>query len=355
MGKTKPLKTKARWLSLFGALTASFLFVFFTNILSVSAQELLNRSVSVSSGLPAVATSHSFSLTPSSVAPIGSIVFEYCENAPVVDFPCNAPVGLDASVASLATQSGNTGFSFDNVNSTANRIVITRTPSVGIPTPSNYLFNNITNPSNAPHSEFVRISTHATSNGSGPIIDKGSVAFAINAPLNVAAYIPPFLNFCVGITVEMDCSGTYGDSINLGIISRTTANSATSQFSTATNDPTGYVVSVLGNTMTSGNNIIPALGAPFPSLPGVSQFGINLRDNSNPNIGSDPSGIGPAYPAADYNFINFYKFVDGDTLATSIRSSYYARMTVSYLVNASSAQEPGTYSATLTYVATVQF
>lgn len=355
MGRYKPLKTKGWYGAFLLAFVLSLGGSLFTNYSLVSAQELTNRSISISSAGPSVVVSHNFSFTPSSTTNIGSIVFEYCENTPVFDQPCDAPVGLDVSLANLVVQTGNTGFSIDGGNTTASKLVLTRSPSAGAAASSSYLFNNITNPSNAPHSEFIRISTHASTDGSGLRTDNGSVAFAIHTPLNVAAYIPPFLSFCVGITVAVDCTSTNGNGIDLGIISRSSANSATSQFSAATNDPTGYVVYVLGNTMTSGNNIIPALAAPFPSVPGNSQFGINLRDNSNPNVGTEPFGVGTGVPLANYSFPNFYTFNDGDSIASSTLSSYYTRMTVSYLVNASGSQPPGVYSTTLTYLATVQF
>jgi hypothetical protein len=321
----------------------------------VHAQELTNRSISVTSGLPSVVNSHTFQFNVNSVSNVGSIVFEYCENTPVFGQVCDAPLGLDVSSANLASQIGNTGFSIDNGSTTANKLVLTRPAVPGLAVTSSYNFNNITNPANAPNSEFIRISTYASTNGTGGFTDNGAVAFAINSPLNVAAYIPPFLNFCVGVTVAVDCSSTVGDSIDLGVISTSAVNSATSQFSTATNDGTGYVVSVLGNTMTSGNNVIPALPAPFPSLVGTSAFGFNLRANSNPAKGQNPFGVGTGVPSTNYNFPNFFMFSDGDVIASSSLSSDYTRMTSTYMINASNSQPPGVYSATLTYVATVQF
>lgn len=348
-------KSTSRVFIFFSCLAITALIVL-PNLFQIAhAQELTARSLAVASASPSVVTTHTFTFTPSSVTAIGSIVFEYCQNSPVVGQPCDVPPGLDVSLANLSIQTGNTGFSVDNLNTTANKLVITRSPSVGISVVSSYVFSNITNPSNAPHSEFIRISTHASTDGSGSLTDNGSVAYAIHTPLNVAAYVPPFLNFCVGVTVSLDCSVTNGDSIDMGIISKTIATSATSQFSTATNDPTGYVVYAIGNTMTSGNNIIPALASPSPSQPGTSQFGINLRDNSSPNIGTDPSGVGTGIPTAGYNSPNAYTFNSGDSLAASTLSSEYTRMTVSYLVNAANSQPPGVYTATFTYLATVQF
>jgi hypothetical protein len=325
------------------------------NLPTAHAQELTNRHILVLSAVPSAVTTHNFKFDIASASNLGSIVFEYCENSPVFSYTCDAPVGMDASSTNITAQSGNTGFSIDGVNTTSNKIVITRISAAASPGVSQYSFGNITNPSNAPHVVFVRISTFASVDGSGASTDVGAVAFAINSPLNVDAYIPPFLTFCTGVTVATNCSSTNGDSIDMGILSTSHSNSTSSQFSTATNDPSGYVVYVLGNTMTSGNNIIPALPAPVPSVAGSSQFGINLRGNTSPAVGQDRVGAGTGLPTINYSFPNFFAFVDGDAIASSVLSSDYTRMTVSYLVNASGSQAPGIYSTTLTYMATVQF
>ncbi len=349
MGKTTPLRRLA--LSSFLAVVLAVLIV----IRGAGAAELTLRNISVGSGIPGSDTSHTFNFTFGSPVALGSITFLYCENTPVFDQSCDPPVGLDLSGATLSSQSGNTGFSIDTVNSTPNMIVLTRSAAVAATVPSSYVLNNIINPTNAPHSEFIQISTHAAIDGSGPRIDEGAVAFAINPVLDVSAYIPPFLNFCVGVSVALDCTSTIGDSIDLGIISKSSANAATSQFSTATNDPSGYVVYALGNTMTSGNNIIPSLATPLPSVIGSSQFGLNLRSNTAPAVGQEPFGVGTGLPILNYNFPNFYTYNDGDSIASSTLSSDYTRMTVSYLINAAGPQPAGIYSTTLTYLATVSF
>ncbi len=349
MGRKIPLRT------IFVGSISVLVIVIFTLLNNVGAAELTLRNISVGSGAPGANTTHVFNFTYSSVAAVGSITFLYCENTPVFDQPCDPPTGLDLSGAVLSSQSGNTGFSIDTINSTPNMIVLTRPSAIAATVPSSYVFDNVVNPTNAPHSEFIQISTHSSIDGSGARIDEGAVAYAINPLLDISAYIPPFLNFCVGVTVALDCTSTLGDSIDLGIISKTTANAATSQFSAATNDASGYVVYALGNTMTSGNNIIPELSIPQPSLVGSSQFGFNLRANSSPPIGQEPFGVGTGLPMINYNFPNFYTYNNGDSIASSSLSSDYTRMTVSYLINAAGPQPAGVYSTTITYLATASF
>jgi hypothetical protein len=321
----------------------------------VKAVVLDSRSVTLSTGVPSALNIHTFRFSLPTTNNVGSIVFEYCDNSPLVVVACNPPAGLDDTAAVLSSQSGNVGFSIDNADSTANKLVISRPAAAGTLVPDTYVFDNITNPSVAGQTTYVRISTYASLDGSGSLIDNGSVAFAVQSIFTIGTYVPPFVRLCVGITVAPDCSSFSGDSIDLGILSSTHANFGQSQFAIGTNDPGGYNVYTLGTTMTSGNNIIAADVNPVPSFPGTSQFGINLRANLQPAVGQDPVGLGTGVPSANYNIPNRYTYNDGDAVASSPLNTDYNRMTVSYVVNVSGNQAPGIYATTITYLGVVQF
>jgi hypothetical protein len=259
------------------------------------------------------------------------------------------------SAANLDNQSGNTGFSVDAINTTANRVVLTRPASVAAAVASQYDLSNITNSSVSGQSIYVRITTYASLDATGAFTDNGAVAYAMNSPLSIGAAVPPFLQLCVGVTVASNCSSASGDRINLGNLSTNIARAGTSQFAGGTNSASGYTIFVQGTTMTSGNNTIKALNVQTPSFPGNNQFGINLRDNSVPNIGSNPSGSGSAAPMANYNTPNLYKYLNGEAIARSTLPSDYNRMTVSYMINIDDSQAPGVYASTFTYLATATF
>jgi hypothetical protein len=320
-----------------------------------SAAQLTNRSVVVSSGVPSATASDDFNFTYTSVGNVGSVVFEYCDNSPLFNAVCNAPTGLDVSSAAVTGQSGNVGFSVDGADTTTNKLVITRVSSAAAAVASSYNFSNVVNPSVSNYTVFVRISTYVTTDGSGPQTDFGAVAFATVEPLNIGASVPPFLRLCVGVSVTIDCSSTSGDRVNLGLITPASAASGESQFSAATNSISGYVVFIFGTTLTSGNNVIPALSSPTPSFPGNSQFGINLRANANPAVGQDPSGPGTASPTIDYNTPNLFKLGSGDSVTSDSLPSNYRLMSVSYVANVNSSQAAGVYNTTFTYLATADF
>jgi hypothetical protein len=322
---------------------------------SSQALHIQNHSVRVSTALVNATASHNFQFDYPSTSVVGSIVFQYCDNGALVSLPCNAPSGLDVSSANLVSQTGNTGFSIDAGSSTTSKIVLTRAAAPGVAVTSTYNFDNIVNPSTANATTYVRISTYTSTDGTGPYNDDGGVAFATVNPFEVGAFVPPFLQLCVGITVSNDCSSISGDSVDLGILSSHATRPATSQFSAGTNSITGYNIFSLGTTMTSGNNIIPAINPAAASQVGTSQFGLNLKANTNPAVGQEPQGAGTAVPQPGYNIPNLFKFQNGDNIAASNLPTDYSKMTVSYVVNVSSGQPFGVYSTTITYLGVAQF
>jgi hypothetical protein len=292
---------------------------------------LTPRSVEVSSSIPSAVANENFQFQYVSSDAVGSVVLQYCSNSPLFDDPCDAPAGLNVSNAGLVDQNGNTA-------------VV-----------SNYQFWNITNPSATNQTVYVRMTTFSSSDGTGSYIDRGAVAFSTTSNLEVGAFVPPFINICVGVTVAQDCSQSQGTSLDMGDLSPRKTGTATSQYAVATNDQAGNSVYVLGTTMTSGNNVIESLNKQTGSETGESEFGLNLMKNSNPNIGDDPSGEGTSIPATGYNTPNLFNFIPGSEISNSDFSTQYNKMTVSYIANVPTDQPAGVYATTLIYLASGQF
>lgn len=321
-----------------------------------SASQLISyRTVLINTAVPGAIISETFSFSLASTAAIGSISFEHCDNSPLPQVPCNAPAGYTATSSNLSSQSNNTGFTFDPVNTTANRIVITRLPAAGVLGTTSFVFTNVHNTTASGQTVYTRVSTYASIDGTGAAIDAGSMAYATQGGFSVGAYVPPFLIFCVGITVGNHCTTSNGSLIEFGELSATQPKFATSQFSGATNDPGGYQVFVDGHTMTAGNQIIPALDSGGASTPGTGQFGFNLSINSNPSVGANQTGVGTSVVTSNYNQPNIFRMAAGDLLTNSTTSTDFNVTTVSYIVNISTSQSPGSYATTLAYIATAAF
>jgi hypothetical protein len=349
-------KCKNKLTSLIVVMSAFVLFIPFSGyIAKVSAANIVTRSVTIGSSVPAELTYHEFDFVTLTNASIGSLVFEYCSNLPFYGAPCTAPAGLDVDSSTLFSQSGITGFSISASETNVNKIVLTRAPSVAAPTSASYRFNNITNQNTNNQSVYVRISTHSSVDGSGAQIDEGAVVYATVDGVGVGGYVPPRLTFCVGLTVALNCSTTNGSLLNMGELSELSASTATSQFAGSTNDPSGYNVYISGGTMTAGNEIIPALTTNSSSVVGSSQFGVNLVSNSNPVVGANVSGTGSGVPVANYNSINSFRYNDGELIASSTLPTNYNRFTVAYMVNVSENQRPGIYASSFTFTAIATF
>ena len=186
----------------------------------------------------------------------------------------------------------------------------------------------------------------------------GSMSAVTNAHVgNSAAYSA--IQICGTATAGASQSLTFSlgsNTLALGTLSSTAVTSGSHTINVATNASGGMVVTVSGTTLTSGANTITACAAGCTSTIGSEQFGINLKDNVTPNVGLEASGtptIGVA--ATGYATIDNFRFVTGETIASSAGAINDTTFTVSYIANIAAPTEAGSYSSTLTYVATATF
>ena len=294
-----------------------------------------------------------FAMTETST-PVGSVAILFCSNTPIQQDPCTFPNGFSASAANLDSQTGDTGFTI-HPNTSANRIVLTRTASNPSGVNSTFDFSNITNPS-ANGTYFVRLETYSSTDGTGSYIQEGGIVIYINNALGVSGEVPPYLTFCVGVTITaFDCSTATNFFIDFGNLLTSATSHATSQFVAASNAVSGYSVTVSGTTLTSGLNTIPELTVPTASSTGVGQFGLNLRQNTIPGDGTDVVGPGTATPTANYNIPNQFTFNNGDIIASVSHSDDIRKFTANYITNVSGAQPGGVYATTISFICLANF
>lgn len=326
----------------------------FWQTMPIAADGLDNRSLQLLNDAPGVSTTYTFSFTLSNSSTIGSLDILFCSNDPLQYDNCTIPAGFDVTNSQLSSQTGLTGFT--SFVAASNELVLSRTPTfVTEPLTVTLTFTNVLNPSSiGPY--YARVAVYSSNNATGSSVDFGGLAFAITSNLQISSIVPPYLTFCVGITIpSFDCTTASGDYIDFGNLSSAHSSQATSQMLAATNAANGYIIQVYGVTMTSGNNIIPAMTNDATSRPGTSQFGINLKANTVPAIGNDPTGPGSGQPTATYGDPNHYQFVSNDTLVSTTIPDNYREYTSSYVVNTSITQPPGVYVSTVTYVCAGSF
>src|SRR5665213_1083258 len=310
---------------------------------ALADDEASNRSVTLSNSSASAISNYlvSFVLNNTST-PLATIEIQICSNSPLTVDPCDIPVGLDTTSSVLNSQIGNNGFVLDN--STNGVLLLNRNATTPNSQTNYYQFENITNPSyNGEY--FARVRTFSTADTSGPDIEYGGFAMAIVPSLTVNTIVPPYISFCLAVSIpNLSCSVTSGDSLNLGDFQTYSSNSGSYQFLVASNSSTGYSVSVYGTTLTSGNYTIPALSNPSPPQYGVSQFGINLVANTQPNVGANPVGDTTSQPTTNYGLSNQFTFNNGDVVAIDTHNGIYTRYTNSVMVNISKSQPAGVYS-----------
>ncbi len=317
-----------------------------------------NRSLFIYNPAPSATTQYKVSLTYNNAGvyttTVGSIDMLFCMD-PIPTDPCQPPAGLNVSKATLSSQTGETGFSV--LSTTANQIILTRSPSPVTETPSTYTLSNIVNPTDTTHSFAIRLSDYPTTDASGALVDLGSVLSESSQGVEIETQVPGILVFCVAQQVTADCNGTQSSNYtNMGTLSPTKTLTATSQMGAGTNASNGYAITVYGTTMEAGNNVIDALASPTPSAPGNSQFGINLVANTSPGIGANPiGGATNTSVAANYDTPNEFMFHNGDEVASASAVSFVKRFTVSYIVNSPPNIRPGVYTTTLTFICTGRF
>ena len=362
------------------------------------AEQIQNRKLTLQAGSsdggskPGGTVNHLFEFTLPSVgdANVGSILFEYCtEAADAGTSTCTRPTGLDAQNATLGAENGATSFNGLTASDTTvagaggsgevNSVLLTRasTSSVAADTDVSYRLDDIVNPTTANETFFVRIYTFASTDGTGPSTDIGTVAATTATEIQLSGTMPESLIFCTGSTVPVngsvpDCANASSGAVAFGqLFSPSETAVASSQMAASTNAAGGYSITVNGGTLESGANSIAAMSAAAASSTGVAQFGMNLVENtSTASSNFAPAPSANIFPTSDgvnlrgqattgYNTADSFKFATGDVVANSGFNTLGATngqvFTVSYIVNVPGSQAAGSYTTTLTYICTPTF
>lgn len=347
------LKHKAYIATILLLVLASCSFVFIGN--ANAAGQLTSRKLTLGTSAGNTATTWQFTFTQTETTALNGVTFQVCTTA---SGACSAPGswtnGASSFTSLLYNGSSQTGWTLDN---SAGYLRIKNNLSTQVLTaPVVVSFSSVTNPNTTNAAFYVRVLTFSGDDYTSQV-DNGVVAASTSQALTLSASVDETLTFCTGSSgiTNSSCSGATGSTVAFGTLSASSTNSGTSQFGVGTNALTGYAVTVNGTTLTSPGGTIGALATQTASTSGGEQFGLNLRDNATPNIGTDPDGAGSATPSATYDTTDQYRFVTGDTVASKVSSDQFRRFHATYIVNIDTATEAGAYSSVLTYICTATF
>lgn len=146
-----------------------------------------------------------------------------------------------------------------------------------------------------------------------------------------------------------------GGTFDLGVLAPTTTATASTTVSVRNYLTNGYVVRMYGNPLEQNGHTMAAPAVPTTSQVGTEQFAINLRDNTSPNVGADPvqlpsSSFSFGTYANGYDVVDSFKYVNGDVVAQSDRSSGTTQFTISFIVNIASTTPAGYYETDMSAV-----
>ena len=154
------------------------------------------------------------------------------------------------------------------------------------------------------------------------------------------------------ILLELNVAGGVFD---LGVLDTAQASAQTTTFTVRDFLSSGYTVQVTGHTPQNENHFLAPLSSAASSSPGTEQFGINLTTNNLSGVG--PFGANPTqvpdstfgfgYLVSPYDTPNLFKYVDGDTVARSDRSTGVTQYTLSMMANVSRTTPGGAYGTSL--------
>lgn len=206
---------------------------------------------------------------------------------------------------------------------------------------------------------------NATTNGNktvavsgGTMFDAGTttVDLLTNDAVAVNAVVPQSLTFSISsATIDFgnltSASAKYASSTNTA---GDTADTAAHSLAISTNAPSGYTITLQGQTLTSQQNPLNTItetgGTPAVSAPGTEQFGIYAT-----KAGTGVNGTIASPYATASSFGYNATATTSATFASGSSSSATETYSLHYLANIAGVTEAGNYSTNLIYIGTSNF
>lgn len=143
--------------------------------------------------------------------------------------------------------------------------------------------------------------------------------------------------------------------VNLGTLDGSTTGTGNGTFWVRTYLSGSYTVQTMSPSLTSeSGRVIPGKATLGVPQVGQEEFGINLVDNSSPDLGSNPFNVpdnnfADAEAAPDYNIPNQFKYGQGDIIARSAATAGNQAVgrtdfTITYIANVSNITPAGSYT-----------
>jgi hypothetical protein len=185
---------------------------------------------------------------------------------------------------------------------------------------------------------------------SGTFGDSGDITVNIltSNQVDITATVPQSLTFSISDTsISFGSLTAVAARYASGTASGDTSEVEAHNVIVGTNAANGYTMTVGGSTLTSGANTITAIGAAnTASSVGTEQFGLRMTASGGSGTVSAP------YAASGFAFDSG---AFPDTIATASGASANTTYSARYIANITASTEAGSYTGSVTYVATANF
>jgi len=391
------LRDRMVWMTVAALLVASFL-PFLTSSHIVSAAEVQNRSITISSSESgATDVEYAVSFDTATAGNVEALVLQYCGTSPIIgDVSCSDTRSFDWVDASLTVNSqvGITDWAVDAANSSSTKLILSRTGGPADPGASTTISftlgssstDGVTNPITDNSAFYVRALTYATDAGAiaytpgtpGTHVDDGGIALSTAELIDIAARVQERLTFCVGTTDPgAACAGISGNSVDLGVLSSsinlastestpiyaqvsTNANSGVSVQYIADHLDVSACVDADADKQTNDTKTDQCLnheadGVTNTIAGGDEQWGIGIT--AHPEDGTETTDALTPVTAYDSNGTTEFSFAPN--VATQIASSTGVvdseQLTIDVAATSSLTTPTGLYTTTMTFIATSTF
>lgn len=148
--------------------------------------------------------------------------------------------------------------------------------------------------------------------------------------------------------------------INFGVLDTETTATGSANVQVRTYLSSGYDMIIAGPAPKINAHTLNTADFPEAADPGTEQFGINLVDNSNPDVGDDPEQVPDGtfsfgYPNGNYSVADQFMYNDGAVVASSLSSSGQTNYTISMIANMANNTPAGKYTTDLSVVVVAKF
>jgi hypothetical protein len=147
---------------------------------------------------------------------------------------------------------------------------------------------------------------------------------------------------------------------DLGVLDTETTATLTQLIKVRNYLSNGYVMQISGAPPSVPGHTLSALSSPSTAQPGAEQFGINLADNTSPDIGAEPiqvpsGAFSYGSVATEYASPDLFKYENGGIIGQSVSETGETDYTLSMILNISNTTAAGKYQGHYSIVVTATF